>query len=374
MSQTPENIALSQTKYDLMNSKGGNAGFLAAVLFPLPVAWAQNVPVIATDGEALYVNPDTFPAIDRAERVNWLVLVVWHIVLLQFARKGFREEKYFTPACIHSVLEMMHNAGQTLPPAMQYDPSLAGKSLEQIYAYLHSNNIELPHVPTIVFLNDPRKTEEIKDKQEMKIRNAAVMTKPDLGEFGDQGCSALVNIRDAMAPRVDFEQELAAYATTLVQNDYSYRRPNRHYQDFVLPTLCSPGIGKIVAACDSSGSVTDHEFSVILRMIDNMINLTNPIETEVISFDTSIQSRHIITPGQTATALQFTGRGGTSLFPLFEEVEKDAPDVLVVFSDLDCAPIEKSPPFPVIWICINNPHASVNFGKLIHVDTQNHYD
>ena len=66
--------------------------------------------------------------------------------------------------------------------------------------------------------------------------------------------------------------------------------------------------------------------------------------------------------------VSFSGWGGTNLTPVFEHYDKNKPTVLVVFSDLFCAPIIEDPGYPVIWACFGNPNAEVNFGQLIHVD------
>jgi len=75
--------------------------------------------------------------------------------------------------------------------------------------------------------------------------------------------------------------------------------------------------------------------------------------------------------------MEFHGRGGTSLHCVFKHFDelprRKQPKLLIVFSDLYCAKITKKPNYDVIWICFDNPNAEVDFGKLIHVDSENDY-
>ena len=100
-----------------------------------------------------------------------------------------------------------------------------------------------------------------------------------------------------------------------------------------------------------------------------MRELLNPVMTTIVSFDTQVQNIHHIAQDDSMDSVTFTGRGGTNLYPVFDYYKKHRPTVLVVFSDLQCQPIDVDPGFPVVWICVNSPQSKVNFGTLIHYET-----
>ena len=88
----------------------------------------------------------------------------------------------------------------------------------------------------------------------------------------------------------------------------------------------------------------------------------------VVDFDTRIKNIHIIKPDDDIREINFSGRGGTDLYPVFDHFNENPPSLLIVFSDLQCTAIKEETAYDVIWICINTPNAKVGFGNLIHIN------
>ncbi|MNX92173.1 hypothetical protein D3C86_1243020 [compost metagenome] len=62
------------------------------------------------------------------------------------------------------------------------------------------------------------------------------------------------------------------------------------------------------------------------------------------------------------------GTGGTSLGCVRQHMIDTKPTAAIVFSDLDCSPMQKLPfDLPVIWCAVRAAGRSVNFGKIIHM-------
>lgn len=178
-------------------------------------------------------------------------------------------------------------------------------------------------------------------------------------------------IEELTNPKLPWNVILQNYMTSFNKDDYSYQRPNRRFTpDFYLPSLHSEGLDEIAVAVDTSGSVSEDEFRAFLTEINNIKETLNPKKTTIIDFDTSIKHVHTINEGDSIHNLPFSGRGGTDLDCVFDYYGKNKPNLLLVFSDLWCDQIEDDPGYPVIWVCVDNPNAEVNFGTLIHYDTR----
>jgi len=159
---------------------------------------------------------------------------------------------------------------------------------------------------------------------------------------------------------------LQEFFNVLAKEDYSFNRPNRRFlPDCYLPSLYSEGMGTIACAVDTSGSVSDHDFMAFATEMDYIKETLLPESMYVIDFDTQVNSIYQISDCDTVRQLQFKGRGGTDLRPVFEHFENKPPQVLVVFSDLECDPIEHKPSYPVIWIRTPGHGHTPTFGKLV---------
>ena len=90
-----------------------------------------------------------------------------------------------------------------------------------------------------------------------------------------------------------------------------------------------------------------------------------PEEMYVVDFDTKINNVHKIVDDMSLKTMAFTGRGGTDLRPVFEHFKKTPPQVLVVFSDLECHEIAEKPDYPVLWIRTPGNGHTPTFGRLI---------
>jgi len=176
-------------------------------------------------------------------------------------------------------------------------------------------------------------------------------------------------IQEIINPVLPWNVILQEYFSTFAKNDYSYSRPNRRYlPDFYLPQLRSNAMDHLVIAADISYSMV-HSFPIFINEMLGIRETVNPIRTTIIPFDTELKEITILNQDEKIEDVLFKGGGGTNLQPVFDYLQDKAPTVLIVFSDLLCKKIQDDPKYPVIWCCIQNPKATVNFGKLIHVDT-----
>ena len=184
--------------------------------------------------------------------------------------------------------------------------------------------------------------------------------------------SHLVN--EMKAPKVSWRDVLREFIRKSAKNDWSFARPNRRHlaRGFVLPSLHSERMGRLVAAFDSSGStrrfVADFQAEVQAALDECL-----PERIDVIVCDAKVQLVQSFEPGDAVT-IDAKGGGGTDFRPVFDHIdgdkEEDEPPVCVVYlTDLDGTYPAKEPEYPVLW-CVPPGAGSgrkVPFGEIVAV-------
>ena len=203
------------------------------------------------------------------------------------------------------------------------------------------------------------------------VQQAAMQTKMMGGKVPSDVEQYLDNLYN---PRLPWEKLLLKYMSSISYEDYSYQRINKSFfpHGIILPTIFGEGLGRIAIANDTSCSVSDEAFKAYLGAIKDIKDRLNPEQMDVVSFTTHIEKTWTIREDEDISKIQFRASGGTDLYPVFDHFNqpKNKPQVLIVFSDLECTPIKQKPDFDVIWICVNNKNAQTNFGKKIHIEVR----
>jgi hypothetical protein len=93
-----------------------------------------------------------------------------------------------------------------------------------------------------------------------------------------------------------------------------------------------------------------------------------PWKLTIVQFTCEIVSEKVFLDEDSFEETIRYGTGGTSLNCVREHMIKHRPTAAIVFSDLDCSPMQKLPfDLPVIWCAVRATGRTVNFGKLIHI-------
>lgn len=361
---------IDKAKFSLIRQN--NSNFICTVLFSLKQSWNMNTPTAAVNGVDLKINPDWFGDLSEDERVGLLAHEAWHIAFDHIGRSAsYGDKNKYNKAADHVINLMLDKQGIKLPKGGLKDPKYADKCTEEVYRLLPEDpetpggtglDIETPSADQIDQVNQQVKDILVKAATQSKMMGDAPGTIP-----GD----VQIAIDELVNPKLDWRIILQNYVDTLAKNDYSFSRPNKRYMpDFYLPSLTGEKLGEVCVAVDTSGSVTDDQFVSFLSEIQEIREKLNPELTRVIDFDTSIKAVHELDQFDDISKVNFTGRGGTNLQPVFDYYDKTEPVVLIVFSDLYCTPITEKPNYPVIWIVVDNPKAETHFGTVIHYSTE----
>lgn len=350
---------LSQAKIALLTR---GAIFFSTILFNCKITWDDSIPTACTDGINIRINPDQFVnTLNPNQRVWQLAHETVHIALGHLYRRGNRCPDIWQLAADHVDNLILKQAGYEIPPGRLHDNKFRGMSTEQVYDVLYTENIPQFIEYDIVEVDSSNLTQV--EETLIKAITASKLANESIGNITGESERIL---NELINPVLPWNELLQNYMDNFIKEDYSYRKPNRRYTDIIMPSLYSEGIDSIIFAVDYSGSVTQEDSNKGIVEGNSIKEKLNPKEFHLITFDTEIKDIYVYQKDEQLEELPITGGGGTDLQPVFEYANEVNPTVLIVFSDLYCEMINEEPNYPVIWICFNNPTASVNFGELLH--------
>lgn len=165
-------------------------------------------------------------------------------------------------------------------------------------------------------------------------------------------------IEDLMEPKLDWRTVLARWAGDMARTDFSFRFPNKRFiqSGFILPSLKSETIGKVIFAVDTSGSMHGGEMRDVLSEVCGAIREyekdgVDP-EITVLWCDTEVHEQQISDPDE----FNPKGNGGTEYEPVFDYIEENGldPKAVVYLTDGYCYDYNFTPPdCPVLWALTN---------------------
>jgi len=360
---------LSKSKIKIMTK--ANTAFISTVLFSLKHSWNKDISTARVDGINIEINPKFFGDLSEDERVGLLLHESWHVCFNHMIRRGDKDLNKYNRAADYVINILLVDAGFIIPKGGLLNISYRGMSTEQVYDLLEDSDDDFDND-----ILEPCDASE-SDLQELEssitdiITKASIQSKQLKDKVGTIPESIERLIDEAINPKLPWNTILANYVNDLLKEDYSLSKVNRRYlpQDIVLPSLYSESLSKVTIAVDTSGSVSNEEFSSFVNEIKYIKDTSTIEEMSVIDFDTCIKNIHSVRDIEDISDITFTGGGGTDLFPVFEYTNKHEPTLLIVFSDLECYPIKDIPNYPVIWVVVNNKNATVNFGTKIDYET-----
>lgn len=365
MNMVPQNIdtLFSKTKGQLFFKKG--AGFLGPLLGKVNFKWDTSIETAGISATCLHWNPDFFLSLDPDSRVTVLAHELDHNARLHGLRRGDRDPELWNIAGDHVINLSLKAHGYYMggfPYVM--DDKYIGWSTEQIYDDLLSQggNLPKPNLGFDIMPLDP------KDAPTMVANAVAAATMARMtGKAGDIPGETSLIIDEFLNPKLPWETLLYNFFNALTGEEYSYQRPNRRYDDPILPGKTGRnGLENLAYYLDISGSIEDEH---IVRFNSEMKFIKEEFQPEkltLVTFDTKIQDEYVFEKDDPFEKIVVTGRGGTDLTEVFEHAITNASTAIVIFTDME-VDIPPDPGIPIIWVCIDNPDQKAPYGQLIHV-------
>lgn len=161
---------------------------------------------------------------------------------------------------------------------------------------------------------------------------------------------------DVFEPKASWVELMRRFFTQVRQNDFDFLPPNKRWiqHGIYMPAPTGVGMGPVVLAVDTSGSISDVLLSEFLAEITTIMSEVQPDKLYVVPCDARVWEDDVqeLLPSDDID-LKVSGRGGTAFNPVFEWVEEQGlqPAALVYFTDMYNSDrnILEEPAYPVLW-------------------------
>lgn len=357
-----------------------NNPFFATIALQRNIIIDESCDTAWTDGDCIAFSPKFIEENDLDVIVFTLAHEILHITNLHHTRMKNRDPKMWNEAADYAINWMLKESGFKLWERCLISNEFADKCAEDIYRILESrpknnnsgNNNQSGGSGQKSFGEVRQAKNKDTNAEEEKVK---VETKQ--AERAAKQCGKLPSFIERMykniPPNIDWREALAQFVSVISNNDYSFNKVNTRYSQtgFIFPGLYSKEIGNVILACDTSGSISSNEVSImvseLLSLIENLSEGSNNIELPVIYCDSVIQNVEILTNGDNPKP---KGGGGTDFKPPFEYISKnfDCPACMVYITDGYCNSFPENPGYPVLWaLFVNNPSFKPPFGEVVYI-------
>jgi predicted metal-dependent peptidase len=357
-----------------------DAAFFGPLMCTLDFVWATGLQTAATDGSTFWWDPKDFMRCDIEERKSTIMHELWHVARLHALRRGSRCPDVWNIACdIKINRDLIAQGYQKIEaPYWVHRPDITEDLEEEIYELLNKQGGgggnqpqgQLPgQAPGAGACSHGQISLTPQDKQKMiNATVKAIQSAKMSNQAGAIPGDVELTVSKFLAPKIPWEAVLYNFFNDMTNEDYSWSRPNRRYEEMYLPHRKGEGrLEHLIYYLDVSGSVSDEEVVRFNSEVKFIKDTFNPIKLTLVQFDTRITSEKVFHEDDPFEEIVVVGRGGTSFVPVREHIMKEHPTAAIIFSDFHVTPMEPGPTCPIIWVAVDNTDAKVNFGKLIHI-------
>jgi predicted metal-dependent peptidase len=363
---------MERAKLDVFLADQNNA-FLTSLLCTMTIEWSEKIPTACTDGLQMLFNPDWFMSLPMDTRPTIILHELWHVGYLHIIRGQGLEKRRFNHAADYVINAQLKLEGYSFDGASPLlDMQYHGMTAEQVYDLLP------PDPPADkqkgCWSDDPEDcdmepSEGSSSAEEIVAAvHVATIAQQRTGHTSAEVDAIAELIKKRNQPKVNWKAELKDFSQEKAKVGLDYKKRNRRYNHVVLPARGKRGrLIELAYFFDVSGSVTQNMAAQMLSEVAFIWEVLKPKKLHIIQFDTSIRKVDTWTAGQGTESIEIVGRGGTSLEPVAKWLEKNKPHGAVIMTDLCCPVMREVKNVPILWLCINNPGATVQQGKLIHI-------
>lgn len=378
--------------------------FLASAVMRLPIRavhgamWCRTA---ATDGYHIFYNPNWITTLSDAEMRGLLAHEILHVLFAHGDRRQEREAQTWNLACDYAINQLLLQQGFELPSGGLWSDSFQHMTAEAIYAKLEGadeamrsvlhdkgktkpqqndqGNSAVPMIGADLLPAEdasvrPHRTQDAPDPEQLdalrrELRDSAMQAMQGTAQGSFRG-----ECRAHEKGRVDWRSLLRSWLYERIKGDWSSYPFSKRYlhRGLYMPSAHMMAPGHVVFAIDTSGSMADDMLSRIFAEL-RMFRETFPCRLTVLQADAAIQERReydAMDGADIPKVNSVVGRGGTDFRPVFEWVEREAPQALVLYATDGYGSFpDRSPSTPTIWLLTSNHVDSkrVPFGTLVEI-------
>ena len=217
-------------------------------------------------------------------------------------------------------------------------------------------------------LTDADKREALAEIQVQVIQAAQIAAKA-----GQDACGFERLVEDAKNPREDWVEVLRRFIQQNVEvpADPTWSRLNRRSfaLDTMMPGRKREGLGELLIAIDTSGSMDDLLVSRSIAELKAILEDTDYETVTVMACDTCVHWHATFDKGE-EPVIRVPGGGGTAFSPVWRKADALGlnPKACVYFTDLDCYDFGEEPEYPVLWAQWGSYPAKPPFGEIVKVE------
>lgn len=360
--------------------------FWGSLTLGTPFVQNDDHNTMATDGQRIYWNADFADKISEPEMQGVIAHEVGHIMLKHCVPITHIDGEDVNPEIQNMAMDYVINAyliedGMQLPEGRLYEPQYSGMAWVQVYRIL--KNMEPDQRPQPQPWGGDVGQPTGKDGNpisgsEAEQYSASIDQRVFLAAQGAKSVGKLSGgIAELIArmrrSEVDWRDVLNRFIGGDQPDDYTWRRPQRNAwfnRDLYMPSVSKIGVGDIVVAVDTSGSVSSHELSQFLGELNAISDDHKPQSITVITCDARIQSVTRYEHGDVIEKIECKGRGGTRVTPVFDYIEDEClpVDNMVYLTDMGIHDWpDDHPEYPVLWVSTDERCSDAPFGETTRI-------
>lgn len=356
-----------------------NAAFLGSLMCSLNFVWSRSLPTAATNAITFWWNPDWFLSLDPEVRKTVLMHELWHVARLHIIRLDGRNERYWNYACDIRINNDLEREGASFYGVENCwkDKSFddTGIAAEEDIYDLITHQCDATTTGSWGDSGGDGDIIALSNQEKQQVINTVVQAVHQAklaGQAGNLPGSIEQVLNQFLEPIIPWQTMLMQFFTDLLNEDYSWKRPNRRYQDMYLPSRFTDDgrLTHLKYYLDISGSISDADVIRFNSEVKYIQEVLKPERLSLIQFDDGIRAVKEFTEEDPFDEIKIVGRGGTAWAPVKEHIEKDPETTaVIVFTDLGFYdPItELKADIPIIWVVQNNPGGRAPYGRHIHI-------
>ena len=367
--------------------------------------FTDQVPIAATDGSNLILNPEKFFEFTLDERVFIVAHEILHCILnhcsLSLPMRRNNKVKFTDGTDLPYDAELMNVAmdlviNDTLiadkigkfPTIGLHDPATATRADGFLDAYRkvwkqdekcgggkgntsRGKGFDVIMDPGTGQGKDPQQAAQ--DRSQTSWDTAVAAALASAKAQGKLPAALERLLQEVIEPQVAWQDHIRAFfARKVGGGGYNWRKPDRRLiqRDIYAPERAGNGCGMIVVAIDTSGSINQKILDVFFGEMRGIIDDVRPQLIHVVWCDAMVHKVDTVENAMDIDGLKPAGGGGTRFEPVFEWIadQSMAPDALVYLTDgLGSFP-KDAPAYPVVWGAIKGYNVKYPFGEVVEIE------
>lgn len=356
--------SLNRAKIALM--KRPNFTFYTVIMMSLNIQWTDSPEheTLATNGKDMFINPQFWDTLSKELQLSALFHEVLHVAYDHMGRLHGRNHEKWNSAADFVINLIMKDAKFEIGASWLLDEKFRGMSADEVYRLLPDS---LPKNG----MSDLLKPSTGQSQHDQHIKSVLVRAAMQSKQRGDAPGSIPGDVQlfldNLLNPKLPWQNILRKFLKMFDKSNYSFRMPNRRFMPaHYLPSLHGQKLLNLAIAVDISGSVSDEEFKRMVSEVNGILRMMKPDLITLLQFDTDIKSVHKVKSVRELSQVEFKGRGGTRVEPVFKWADDNKPQALLIFTDGGFHFYGPQTKVPTIWLIHDNKGFQAPFGDIVH--------